>query len=104
MPTGKRLVAGLVAVRNIILARLPWLRCDLGERRLATRAVGHHIRRKGTVGRLLVLGVTGFLADVMTTVEFSATDAAADKRPLEPRVGISCFVFLGRDLGLSVVE
>lgn len=104
MPTGKRLVAGLVAMRNIILARLPWPCCDLRQRRLATWAVGHHIRRKGTVGRLLVLRVTGFLAGVMATVKLSATDAAANKRTLEPRVRICPFVSFGRDSGLPVVE
>lgn len=104
MPTGKRLVAGLVAMGNIILTRLPWPCCDLRQRRIATWAVGHHIRRKGTVGRLLVLRVTGFLAGVITTVEPSATDAAADKRSLEPRVRVCAFVSFGRELGLSVVE
>jgi hypothetical protein len=86
MPAGKRLAAGLVAMRNIIPTRMPWLCCDLRQRRPAAWAVGHRIGRKGTVGRLLVLRVTNFLAGVMTTVELSATDAAADKRPLKPRV------------------
>jgi len=79
MPTGKRFVAGLVAMRYIVLTRVPWLCCDLRQQRLAAWAVGHHIRRKGTVSRLLVLRVTGFLAGMMTTVKLPATDAAADK-------------------------
>ena len=104
VPTGKGLVARLVAVRNGILTRLTWLSCDLRQRRLATWAVRNHIWRKRTVSRLLILRVAGFQAGVMTTVELPATGASANERPLEPWVSIGSLVFFDRYLGLPVIE
>jgi hypothetical protein len=77
MTTSQNLIAGLVAVRDRILTRLPWFHGHRIERSLAARAVGDNVWREGAVGGRFILGVTWFLAGVVPAVECPATDIVA---------------------------
>ena len=69
MTASQELITSLAAMRHHIVASLPRLIEDLGERGLAAGACGDHIWRLRTMRRPLLLWMAGLFAGVLSTVE-----------------------------------
>lgn len=80
------LIAGLLAMGDLISARLSWLVKKLVKRRLAARAVQNDVGRRRTVRRYLVLRVASLLALMEAAVVLPSTGRAAVERSVKPAV------------------